>query len=336
MPKGTETLRGQAMAKDSSNEVNQALGFFNTLLLVFAAVPLFVGSFIIYNTFSIIVAQLRRENALLRAIGASQRQLEVALLIEAFVMRVVGSAIGFGAGFAMAVVLRGMLTALGINLPHSGLVLQTRTIVASCVVGVSITVLSAVLPAHPGGKVPPVAAMRDIAIERPSFSSRRLLSGTGLVAIAALLIALGLTGELAILGVGVALLFLSLFVLGPLIARPVSRALGAPLVRVRRLTGALARDDAVRNPKRTARTAAALMVGVALVAAIAVFASSARASIPSVFAKQFTRATGDNGRGTRPRHCVWRARRGTSGKLRGAARRPRRDRNAMTPVTSTC
>ena len=288
MPQGTETLTGHAMAKDSSNEVKKALGFFNTLLLVFAAVALFVGSFIIYNTFSIIVAQRRKENALLRAIGASQRQVEIALLIEATVMGVVGSAIGFAAGFGMAVLLRGMLTALGINLPHGGLVLQTRTIVASYVVGISITVLSAVLPALRGGRVPPVAAMRDIAIEQPSFSSRRLLSGAALLAASVLLVVVGLTGRLAILGVGVALLFLSLFVLGPLIARPVSRALGAPLVRVRRLTGALARDNAMRNPKRTARTAAALMVGVALVAAIAVFASSVKASIRSVFAKQFT------------------------------------------------
>jgi len=288
MPQGTETLTGRAMAKDSSNEVRKSLSFFNTLLLVFAVVALFVGSFIIYNTFSIIVAQRKRENALLRAIGASQRQVMLALLIEAVVMGVVGSAIGFGAGFLMAILLRAMLTALGIDLPQSGLVLQTRTIVASYAVGISITVLSAVLPARRGGKVPPVAAMRDVAVEQPSFSSRRLLSGAGLLLVSVLLVAVGLSGQLAILGIGVALLFLSLFVLGPLIARPVSRALGAPLVRVRKMTGALARENAMRNPKRTARTAAALMVSVALVAAIAVFASSVKASIRSVFAKQFT------------------------------------------------
>jgi putative ABC transport system permease protein len=288
MPGGTETLTGRQMADDSSAELKKALGFFNTLLMVFAVVALFVGSFIIYNTFSIIVAQRKKENALLRAIGASRRQLEAALLVEAVVMGVLGSLIGFGAGFVMAVMLRGLMAAVGIQLPGSGLVLLPRTFVASFLVGTVITVVSAVLPARRGAKVPPIAAMRDVAVEQPSFSLARLLAGAGMLAVSAALVVVGLTGRIAILGIGVALLFLALFVLGPLLARPVSGALGAPLRRLRGMTGALARQNAMRNPKRTARTAAALMVGVALVAAITVFAASVRASVRSVFAKQFT------------------------------------------------
>ncbi len=288
MPRNTETLTGRAMAADSSNQVKTALGFFNTLLLVFAFVALFVGSFIIYNTFSIIVAQRRQENALLRAIGASQRQVQSAMLIEAAFMGVIGSALGFVSGFAMAEMLRGLLVGVGIKLPGGGLVLLPRTVIASFVVGIAITLASAVLPSRRGGKVPPVAALRDVAVEQPSFSTRRLLSGVGLLALSAGLVAIGLAGNIQILGLGVGLVFISLFVLGPLLARPIARFLGAPLAKWRGTAGALARENAKRNPKRTARTAASLMVGVALVAAIAVFAASVKASIRTVFAKQFT------------------------------------------------
>ncbi|HSB84685.1 MAG TPA: FtsX-like permease family protein [Ilumatobacteraceae bacterium] len=288
MPSGTETLTGKAMAADQSSEVKRALSFFDTLLLVFAGVALFVGSFIIYNTFSIIVAQRKKENALLRAIGASQRQVQSEMMLEALVMGVLGSALGFLAGFGMAQLLRGMLVAFGIKLPSGGLVLLPRTVIASFVVGIVITLASAVLPSRRGGKVPPVAALRDIAVEQPSFSTKRLLSGLSLLGFSVLLVAIGLTGEIMLLGLGVALGFISLFVLGPLLARPIARVLGAPLARWRGTAGNLARENAMRNPKRTARTAASLMVGVAFVAAIAVFASSVKASVRSVFAKQFT------------------------------------------------
>lgn len=288
MPAGTETLTGKAMAADQSSEIKKALGFFNTLLLVFAFVALFVGSFIIYNTFSIIVAQRRKENALLRAIGASRRQVQSAMLVEAVAMGLIGSAIGFVAGFGMAQLLKGLLTVVGIHLPGGGLVLLPRTIVASFAVGMIITMAAALLPSMRGGKVPPVAALRDVAVEQPSFSTGRLMSGLGLLGVAVLLTAIGLAGNIQMLGLGVALGFVSLFVLGPLLARPISRFLGQPLARWRGTPGRLARENAMRNPKRTARTAASLMVGVALVAAIAVFASSVKASIRSIFAKQFT------------------------------------------------
>jgi len=288
MPTGTETLTGREMAADSSSQVKTALGFFNTLLVVFAAVALFVGSFIIYNTFSIIVAQRRKENALLRALGASERQVEGSLLIEAVTMGIIGSVVGLVTGFGMALMLRRLLSAVGVDLPQSGLVLLPRTVVLSLVVGLLITVIAAVAPARRGAHVPPVAAMRDVAIEQPSFSRRRLVSGLGVLAAAIALVAVGLTGTLLVLGAGVALVFVAVFVLGPLMARPVARVLGAPLAHAHSMSGTLARENAMRNPKRTARTAAALMVGVALVVAIAVFAASVKASIRSVFDEQFT------------------------------------------------
>jgi putative ABC transport system permease protein len=288
MPSGTETLTGKAMAADQSGEIHKALGFFNTLLLVFAAVALFVGSFIIYNTFSIIVAQRHKENALLRAIGASRVQVQSAMLVEAVVMGLIGSTVGFVAGFGMAELLKVMLTALGIDIPNNGLVLLPRTIVASFFVGMVITLAAALLPSMRGGTVPPVAALRDVAVEQPSFSTGRLMSGLGLLGVAVLLTAFGLAGNIQMLGLGVALGFVALFVLGPLLARPISRFIGQPLARWRGTPGRLARENAMRNPKRTARTAASLMVGVALVAAIAVFASSVKASIRSIFAKQFS------------------------------------------------
>jgi putative ABC transport system permease protein len=288
MPAHTETLTGKAMAADSSNQIKKSLSFFNTLLMVFAFVALFVGSFIIYNTFSIIVAQRRKENALLRAIGASQGQVQSAMLFEAAVMGVLGSALGFVAGFGMAQLLRRLLTAVGIKLPAGGLVLLPRTVIASFVVGIVITLASAVLPSRRGGKVPPIAALRDVAVEQSSFSPRRLLSGVGLLVLSGVLVGIGLAGQIQVFGLGVAMVFISLFVLGPLLARPISRLLGAPLARWRGTAGALARENAMRNPKRTARTAASLMVGVALVAAIAVFAASVKSSIRTVFSKQFT------------------------------------------------
>ncbi len=271
LPAGTEVRTGQEIAEESSNLIEDALSFLDTLLLVFAFIALFVGSFIIYNTFSIVVAQRKRENALLRAIGASERQVESALLGEALVMGVVGSALGFVAGFGMARLLKGMLDALGIEIPTGGLVLLPRTVIVSFVVGTVIT-----------------AAMRDVAVEPKAFSTGRLVWGLIVLAVGIALIMVGLTGELAVLGIGTALLFVGIFVLGPLIARPVASVLGAPVARARGRAGALARQNAMRNPKRTARTAAALVVGVALVSTITVFAASIKSSIRSIIGEQFT------------------------------------------------
>jgi putative ABC transport system permease protein len=283
-----EVLTGTAIAEESASAIKDGLSFFNTFLLVFAGIALFVSSFIIYNTFSIIVAQRTRENALLRAVGASRNQITATLLVEALIVGVIASLLGFLGGIVTAQALEALLAAVGIDIPAGGLVLSSRTLVVSLIVGVGVTVVASLAPAFRAAKVPPVAAMRDVAIERRDRTKSRLVAGLLVGSIGAALTVLGLTGQVAFLGLGIPLLFIGVFVLGPLLARPVGRFLGAPLPKVKGMTGTLARENAVRNPKRTARTAAALMVGVALVTGITVLAASVKDSIREIIGDQFT------------------------------------------------
>ncbi len=288
MPQGVEVLTGKQITAETQSDIRKNLQFFNVLLIVFAAVALFVGSFIIYNTFAIIVAQRMRETALLRAIGASRRQVISALILESVIVGFVASIIGIVLGIFMSKVLEGILNQLGVSIPSSGLVLLPRTIIVSLIVGVAITVVSAVMPAIHASRVPPVAAMRDVELDRSGSSRARLIWGVALTLGGAAILGLGLAGVSPwFLALGVPAIFVGIFVLGPLIARPVSRFLGAPFTRFDGITGTLARENSMRNPKRTARTAAALMVGVALVAGISVLAASIKSSVRSVFEKQF-------------------------------------------------
>jgi len=288
MPAGTETLTGRQIAADSANQVKKGLNFFNVLLLVFAGVALFVGIFIIYNTFSIVVAQRKRETALLRALGASRDQVIGSLLLESVAVGLIASVLGFLGGLAVSSVLKTFLSALGIDIPTGGLVVAPRTAVVSLVVGLTITVVSAVAPAVRASKVPPVAAMREVAVEPQRFSPARLSTGLTVIAAGIVTVVVGLRTTISVLGLGLVVVFVGLFVLGPVLARPLSRFLGSPLPRLEGVTGSLARENAMRNPKRTARTASALMVGVAMVAGISVIAASAKSSIRHIFADQFT------------------------------------------------
>jgi putative ABC transport system permease protein len=280
-------LTGAEITKETQDRVGQSLSFFNILLLVFAAIALFVGSFIIYNTFSIIVAQKQRENALLRAVGASRPQIVTSLLVESVIVGLIASAIGFVAGIGMSSLLKGFMKVFGLEIPAGGMVLRPRTAIASFVVGVLMTVFAAVFPSIRASRIAPVAAMRDVAIDRSATSKKRLLGGAIVSAIGAVLLALGLSGNAKQLGVGIPLLFIGIFVLGPLIARPVAGVIGSPLPRTVGVTGTLARQNSMRNPKRTARTAAALMVGVSLVTGISVLAASIKTSIRSIVSEQF-------------------------------------------------
>jgi putative ABC transport system permease protein len=283
-----EALTGKQITEETQNDIEEALSFFNVILLVFAGVALFVSIFIIYNTFSIIVAQRRRETALLRAVGASRRQVLVGLLVEALVIGVIASIIGFVAGIGVSAILKSGLSALGIDIPAGGVVVLPRTLIVSLIVGVVITVISAVAPGVRASRTPPVAAMRDVALDTSANSKGRLAWGVVLTAIGIVFTAIGLSGTIAALGLGIALIFIGVFVLGPLIARPFARVIGAPLPKVRGVAGRMAQENAMRNPKRTARTAAALMMGVALVAGISVLAASIKASVRDIFEKQFT------------------------------------------------
>ena len=282
---GVEVVSGQAVTQEGEKAIRDALGFFNTFLLVFALVALFVGSFLIFNTFSIVVAQRRREFALLRAVGASRAQVTRTVLGESLTVGLVASAFGLVVGVGLAALLKAGLAALGIDIPAAGLVVTARTVVVTMSVGTVVTVLAAVLPARRASRVPPVAAMQDHIEDIRGSSLTRVVLGAATTLAGVALLAAGLFGtvasRVALVGAGAAAIFIGVAILGPLFARQLSRALGAPLAW-RRVTGSLARSNAMRNPARTSSTAAALMVGVALVSLMSVVASSTIASVDSI------------------------------------------------------
>jgi putative ABC transport system permease protein len=291
LPDGLEAVTGKDLTEEQQSQTRQIVGSFSTFLLVFAAVALFVGCFLIYNTFSIIVAQRGREMALLRAIGAARRQVLTSVLVEALVTGFVASAIGVVVGMGVAVGLRSLLSAFGFGIPATGLTVEPNAIIIPIVVGVLITVASAFFPARKASKVPPVAAMRSVQIDDSSRSVARMILGALILGLGILQLFIGLVSRpdnaLLIVGGGVVFTFLGVAALGPVIARPVARVIGWPIARFRHMPGVLARDNAMRNPKRTASTAAALMIGVGLVAFILIFWSSATDSIRGVVNKGF-------------------------------------------------
>ena len=276
-----EVISGKDITSESQSNLKKNLSFFNTFLLIFGVVALLVGSFIIFNTFSIVVAQRSRELALLRAIGAGQGQVLNSVLVEAVLVGLVASTIGFVAGIFLAVGLKALLGALGLDIPASSIVVPAAAIIWSYVLGMIVTVVAAIAPALRASRIPPIAAMRDATIDRSSTSPRRAVFGTLITLVGLALLLLGLFGNSGLLyvGVGMGVVFLGVAVLGPIIATPISGALGIPIQRLKGVTGLLARENAIRNPKRTSATAAALMIGVALVGLITVFAASARASV---------------------------------------------------------
>jgi putative ABC transport system permease protein len=289
IPDGTEALTGKQITDEAQNTMRDALGFFNTFLLVFAVIGLVVACFTIYNTFQIIITQRTHEMALLRALGATRRQVLWAQLTEAGVVGLLASIVGLAAGVLVAKLLKAVLAAFGIDIPAGGTVFLARTAVVALIVGIGVTMVSSVLPSLRASRVPPIAAIRDVAVESTGLSRIRLLNGALLTALGVLGFVGGLSGRgLAWVGFGALLTFVGVFVLGPLLSRPVSRVLGAPIVAIAGVTGALARENAMRNPKRTARTGGALMVGVALVAGITVIAASAKDWMRDVFGRTFT------------------------------------------------
>jgi putative ABC transport system permease protein len=293
-----QVLTGEQITKENQSDIQNALQFFNTALIVFALIALFVGCFIIFNTFSIVVAQRIREMALLRAIGASGRQVMASVLTEAVLVGLLASAIGLGLGILLSTALKALLDAFGFDIPAGGTVVSAQTVIVALAVGTIVTVISALVPARKASRVPPVAAMRDVATESRPHSGRRVLIGFAILALGVLALFAGLFGGAGIqfVGLGAFIVFIGVFVLGPVLARPLSEAIGWPLPRLRGITGALARDNAMRNPKRTSATAAALMIGVALVGFITVFAASTQKSIDAqvdeAFRADFVISTG--------------------------------------------
>ncbi|MEO6121186.1 MAG: FtsX-like permease family protein, partial [Acidimicrobiales bacterium] len=285
LPSGIEVLTGAEITEENQSDIKEQLSFFNIFLLIFALVALFVGSFIIYNSFSIIVAQRTREMALLRAVGASRRQVTSSVMAESLAIGLLASLAGLAAGIGVAAGLKALLAGFGIDIPAGGIVLAPRTVVVSLLAGVGVSVASAVVPARKAAKVSPLAAMRDVAVDESGRSRRRAVAGAIVVTAGAASLFSGLFGggsnAAGAVGFGAFLVFLGVAVLGPLIARPVSRLLGSPLPRLAGMPGTLARENAMRNPKRTSATAAALMIGVGLVGFITIFAASAKESLRS-------------------------------------------------------
>jgi putative ABC transport system permease protein len=290
LPDTYEAVTGTQITQENQDDVKQNLAFFGVFLKVFAYISLFVGAFIIYNTFSILVAQRRREMALLRALGATSKQVLGTLMVEAFAVGVAASVVGLFAGIGMAQLLKTLLNGFGLGLPASGVVVTGGTVLASLLVGVIITVLAAFLPARRGGKVPPIAALRETAVDSTELSKLRIGVSLGITLVGIALLALGLAGDGSIgaVGFGALVMFIGVTTLGPVVARPVTRVLGAPFARWGGIAGSLGRQNAMRNPKRTARTASALLIGVALVGFIAITTTSVKASFKKVITEQFT------------------------------------------------
>jgi putative ABC transport system permease protein len=291
LPKGFEAVTGASVAKEQATGINKALSFINIFLLVFAGIALFVGSFLIINTFSILVAQRSRELAMLRALGAGRRQVTRSVLFEAFLVGLVGSTIGLGAGFLLALGIQALFARFGLDLSGSPLVFQPSTALIAYAVGMVVTMLAAYLPARRAGKMPPVAAMRDDIALPESTLHRRIWIGSVLFVIGLWNTFLGaftpIDHSSYWVGSGVFALVMAAILTSPVVGRPVIHLLGLVYRRLFGAVGLMAEQNATRNPRRTAATASALMIGLTLVAMMSVFGASAKASVDKSINENF-------------------------------------------------
>jgi putative ABC transport system permease protein len=294
MPGGVKVETAKENADRGSEEIRDNLSFLPIMLLVFGFIGIFVGSFLIFNTFSITVAQRVREFGMLRTLGASRRQILTTVLVEAAAVGLIGAIIGIGAGFLVALGINALFELLGVDLPTTDLVLESRTVVVSILVGVVVTLIASLLPALRSTRVPPIAALQ--AVSPAPTRRRRLLYAAlsilfGLVGLAMLLGGLFGGGEAGasagLMGGGAVVIVLAVSFFSPHLVRPLAAIAGWPLERLRRLLGRLARENAQRNPSRTAVTAAALMIGLALVTFVTVFAAGLKSSVAQVVDENF-------------------------------------------------
>jgi putative ABC transport system permease protein len=293
LPAGVEARPAAEVAEAQRSALNgDFLDFFNRFLLVFAGIAMLVAAFSIHNTFSILTAQRTRDSALLRALGATKRQVLTSAVIETLVVGLVASLLGLAAGAGLAVGLRSLMSATGMALPDAPLIISARTVLITVVGGTVVTALAGLGPARRASKVAPLAALRDVAVDRSSTSVIRIVSGllaTGIGGALVLYAALSSEeGVLAQAALGATIGLLGIVVLGPAMASLVTPVLGWPLAKVRGTTGRLARENARRNPRRTAGTAMALVVGVAVVTIFTVVAQSLKVSISETISGAFT------------------------------------------------
>ena len=287
-PNVAQTLTSAEITAQSQTEIQKSLSFLTVFLGIFSFIALGVGMFVIYNVFSITAAQRQREHALLRALGASRRQVTWALMLEAVVVGLIGSLVGLVAGIGLAAGIRNLLNSLHYVIPARGLALEGRTVIITLVAGTVASLLAAAGPALGAGRVPPVAAMSDAVLEKVgSVRGRSALAAVSALVGVGAIVAVLAGAATQLLAVGVVGLFAAVLLLGPVLARPIARSIGAPVQRWRGVTGTMARGNVQRNPRRTARTAAPVLIGVALVTGAAVFAASIKTQIRSTVGSTF-------------------------------------------------
>jgi putative ABC transport system permease protein len=290
LPADAEAITGATFQAETKEDIDQVLGFISTFLLVFAGFSLFVGLFIIYNTFSMLVAQRTRELALLRAVGASRAQVIRLVLGEAVVIGLLGAAAGLVVGLLLASALQALFSSFGLEI-SGGLPVLPRTIVVSVVAGLFVTLVSAVFPAIRAARIAPVVAMRDDVAAPAGGVLRRGIIGIVMVGAGAAVIVPSVTAEPVQwwpIAVGAVLVVVGAIVAAPAVARPVVRVVAAPFVAFGGSVSRMSRENALRNPRRTATTAAALMIGLALMAGVSVIAASMRASVSDLVERQLT------------------------------------------------
>jgi putative ABC transport system permease protein len=281
-----DVVTGNELNQQTTNGIKSGLGFFNTILTVFGGIALIVGLFVIGNTFAMLIGQRARELALLRAVGASRGQVVRSVLAEGFAVGLVGSVIGLGLGIGIAITLKAVLSSLGLDLPSAGIVIKARTIVLALALGIIATTLAALFPSIRASRVPPVAAMSEtFTLPTRSLRTRGFIGLVFLVASLAVLFS-GASGNgtqaAEVVGLGAVLGLIAVVILAPLVAKPIVHVVAAPIRRLFGPVGKLASENAGRNPRRTAATASAIMIGLALVTAVGVLASSIKSSVKTL------------------------------------------------------
>lgn len=276
LPKETDALTGAQLSDDQEAMIEEQTKSMSQVLLIFAGIALFVGIFIIANTFTMLVAQRTKELALMRAVGASRRQVTRSVLIEAFLVGLVAAVTGFALGIGVAMGLESLMNSAGASLPDGPLVIAPTTIVVALVIGVVVTMLAAWLPGRRAAKIPPVAAMNSVHAS-PTMRGLVVRNTIGSIIVALGAVMLFMDDNYVMAG-GAATIMVGVIVLTPLLSRPFIAA-SAPLLKPFGVTGKLSRLNAVRNPRRTASTAAALMIGLTLITAMTVVATSMSSAI---------------------------------------------------------
>ncbi len=283
VPSGAQVKTGQQQASEDSEDIKEATSFIQYFLLAFAVIALGVGAFVIFNTLTITVAQRIRELATLRTLGASRRQVQRSVLLEGLAIGVIASLVGLVLGWFLALGLSSVFASLGIDLPKTDQVLETRTVIVSLTLGIVVTVVASLSPARRATRIAPVAALQEGATLPPRLGARRPIVPAIVCGVALVLLLTGALADMEIgtalllIGIGTVLAFVGVGMIASRVVRPLARLLGAPARRAG-AAGRLAGENATRNPQRTATTAAALMIGLALVTLVATLGQGLRSS----------------------------------------------------------